>query len=148
MDGAMTPEVVEPAVGVLCALHRDGFTVELTPEDELTIRPRSRLTPERMRLIAAYKEPLKRLLRCDDGVLARRDAFAEQVARTLPSQVPAFLFLAGIAYVAGICFSCGERLPSLSFARCWRCAVSWRLAWRVPIAQDLAATLDSAKVIA
>jgi hypothetical protein len=141
MDGGMTSDVVvePPAVDLFCALHRDGFTVALTANDVLTVSPRSRLTAERMRLIQAYKEPLKRLVRPgDDGVLARRDAFVEQVARTLPSRVPAFLFLANIAYVAGIRFSCGDPLPSLSFARCWRCAVAWRLAWPVRVGEESA----------
>ncbi len=31
------------------------------------------------------------------------------------------------------CFPCGDVLPGLRFARCWRCAVGWRLACRLPV---------------
>ena len=30
------------------------------------------------------------------------------------------------------CFSCGDALPQLIYARCWRCSLAWRLACRPP----------------
>lgn len=150
MDRAMTAGVVEsPAAGLLFDLQREGFMVELTADDALTIAPRSRLTPERMHKIVTHKDGLKRLLReGDDGVVLRRAAFEQLLARTPPPRVPAFLFRDGIVYAKGICFSCGDTLPQWTFGRCWRCALAWRLACRVPISAGLAAALDSVKGIA
>src|SRR5688500_1384588 len=144
MDGAMTADVAAtPAVTILCELHRDGFTVELTADDVLTITPRSRLTRDRMQIIEAHKDALKQLLRpCDDGVVLRRDVFVRQLAGTPPPRVPAFLFTDGIVYAKGICFSCGDALPSVTFGRCWRCSLAWRLACGLPIPVELAAALD------
>src|SRR3981081_1727783 len=77
---ALTPNVFDsPALGILCDLEADGFRVALTADDALSIAPRSRLTPERMQAIAAHKDAIKTLLRCcDEGVVARRDAFRAQ----------------------------------------------------------------------
>ena len=137
-----------PAVSILCELQRDGFTLQLTADDVLTITPRSRLTPEQMSLIVTYKDALKKLLRpCDAGVVARREAFVQQLARTPAPRVPPFLFKADIVYAKGVCFSCGDGLPSLTFGRCWRCSLAWRLACRLPVPADLAAALDGAKVL-
>ena len=136
-----------PAVGILCALEHDGFRVEVTADGVLTIAPRSRLTPERMVEIAGFKDAIRHLVRCcDDGVQARRNLFEQQLA-SAPG-VPAFLFHSGISYQAGLCFSCGDRLPGLQFSRCWRCALAWRLACRLPVPADLAIAIDAAKVCA
>lgn len=150
MDTLRTADVFQsPAVGILCTLKADGFRVELTADGMLSIAPRSRLTPERMEAIAACKAALKTLLRCcDTGVQARRDVFEFQLAQTPAPRVPAFLFRPGVAYVRGVCFSCGDRLPELRFGRCWRCSLAWRLACRVPIEPALAAALDDARVLA
>jgi hypothetical protein len=150
MDRALTATVVtSPAVALLVNLHRDGFTVDLTEDDVLTIAPRSRLTLEQQQMIVTYKDALKTLLRDGEAqVAARRAVFAEQLARTPAPRVPAFLFKDGIAYTKGTCFSCGDALPQPTFGRCWRCSVAWRLACKLPVPSDLATTLDSAKVIA
>jgi hypothetical protein len=101
-----------------------------------------------MQRIVAYKDALKRLLQpCDDGVIARREAFAQQLARTPAPRVPTFLFRPNIVYAAGICFSCGDDLSSVVFGRCWRCALAWRLACGVRLSQDLASALDQSKVV-
>jgi hypothetical protein len=149
MDRALTADVVlTSAVAILFELHREGFTVDLTDDDALTIAPRSRLTPERQRTIVTHKDALKTLLRgVDEQVAARRHAFREQLARAAAPRVPAFLFREGVVYAKGTCFSCGDPLPQPTFGRCWRCSVAWRLACRPPIPADLAAALDSAKVI-
>ena len=58
-DSVNTADVLQsPAVAILCDLERDGFHVELA-DGVLSIAPRSRLTPERMRSIAEHKEVLK-----------------------------------------------------------------------------------------
>jgi hypothetical protein len=149
MDRALTAAVVpSPAVAILFELHREGFTVDLTEDDTLTITPQSRLTPERKQTIVTHKDALKTLLRGDEQVAARRQAFLEQLAHTPAPRVPAFLFKDGIVYAKGACFSCGDPLPQPTFGRCWRCSVAWRLACHLPIPADLAAALDSAKVMA
>lgn len=137
-----------PAVGILCALEDDGFRVEVTADGVLIIAPRSKLTPERMVAIAECKDAIRQLVRCcDDGVQARRSVFEQQLATEAP-RVPTFLFLPGISYQAGMCFSCGDRLPEMRFSRCWRCALAWRLACRLPVPADLALTIDAAKLCA
>lgn len=69
-----------PAVAILCGLERDGFSVQLEPDDAIVIAPRSRLTPKRMGEIAEHKAALKLLLRfLDPGVVDRRDAFRRQL---------------------------------------------------------------------
>ena len=150
MASPVTADVLDsPAVGILGDLERDGFRVELTPDGVLMIAPRSRLTLDRMQAVAACKDALKVLLRCcDDGVGARRDLFTQQLAQTPAPGVPAFLFLAGIGYGPGVCFSCGDGLPGLQFGRCWRCALAWRLAAGVSISSALAEALDGARVCA
>ena len=150
MATPMTSDVFRsPAVGILCDLDHDGFRVEVTPDGVLVIAPRSRLTPERMAAIAGCKDAIRQLIRCcDDGVQARRNVFELQLEQTAAPGVPMFLFRPGISYQAGICFSCGDRLPGLRFSRCWRCALAWRLACRVPIQADLALAIDVARVCA
>lgn len=148
MATPVTRDVLDsPAVAILCGLEADGFRVELTDDDALVIAPRSRLTPERMQAIAACKGALKELVRCCDvGVQARREAFAAQLVLTQAPGVPAFLFKAGLPYVKGTCFSCGDALPELRFSRCWRCSLAWRLVCTLPVPADLAAALDVARV--
>jgi hypothetical protein len=151
MDGQMRLEVVPAAaVTLLCDLKRDGFSVQLTADDALAIGPPSRLTPELRHAILTHKEALKRLLArlTEADVVQRTEAFAEELAATPAPRVPAFLFKPGVVYAKGTCFSCGDPLPALKFSRCWRCALAWRLACRLPIGEELAAVLDTTKVVA
>ena len=150
MDPALTPDVfASPAVAILCGLEHDGFTVELTPDNALVITPKSRLTADRMQTIVTSKDALKLLLRCRDrGVQARRDVFAFQLAQTAAPGVPSFLFKSSVAYVKGICFSCGDALPELRFSRCWRCSLAWRLACRLPVSAEFAMVIDGARRVA
>ena len=147
MDAPVTPDVVtSAAVGMLRQLEADGFHVELMADGALSIAPRSRLTAERMRAIAECKAALKTLLRCcDDRVQARRRVFAQQFAEAA-APMPAFLYRADVPYARGRCFSCGDALPELRFGRCWRCALAWRLACRLPIPAEIAVVMDTAKV--
>jgi hypothetical protein len=135
-------EVVAPlhaaAVDALCDLERDGFRVSLTDDGVLCISPRSRLTPERMRLIQSCRDGLRILLRvCDNGVQVRRQAFERMLTVPPPGIViPAMVLVPDVPYARGVCFSCGANLPAPSFGRCWRCALAMRLAMRVPIARE------------
>jgi hypothetical protein len=150
MDRLVAATVVDsPAVRIMSDLHRAGFHVALRADGVLSIAPRSRLSPERMHMILRCKDEMKRVLRaCDEQVLARRDAFAEQLARTPAPSVPAFLFKTGIPYVKGTCFSCGDRLEECAFGRCWRCSLAWRLVCRAPVPSELADAWDDARVSA
>ena len=150
MGHLVTPEVFRsPAVGVLRELKRDGFDIELSA-GVLLIRPKSRLTPERMQTIADCKGELKVLvaIATDEGVRERRDVFQRQLEVAPPPTVPAFLFRPGTAYVKGVCFSCGDTLTAPNFGRCWRCSMAWRLACRLPVPEALAAAVDTAKACA
>lgn len=146
----VVPDVLSsPALDVLLTLERDGFRVELTPDDTLRIGPRDRLTPELVVALRHHKDSLKMLVRlCDDGVQDRRLVFVAQRAAAPPGTVPASLFRPGVPYAAGVCFSCGDRLPRPHFGRCWRCTLAWRLACRVPIAVELAEVYDQQKLLA
>ena len=150
MATPVTPDVFDsPAVAILCDLERDGFRVELTA-DGVVIAPRSRLTSDRMTAIAGCKDALKALISIatDAGVQDRRDAFRLQLDAVPAPCVPAFLFKPGLPYVAGRCFACADALPELRFSRCWRCAIAWRLACRLPVPVDVADALDHARVLA
>ncbi len=133
-----------PALGVLLGLERDGFSVNLSPEGVLLIAPRGRLTPARMALILTVKADLKLLVRVctDQGIQARRDAFRREYEALPAGALPAFKFTAGVVYTAGTCFSCGETLPGLTFARCRRCRIGVRLACRLPVPIWLAEARD------
>lgn len=144
----VTPDVFDsPAVGILCGLEHDGFTVQLEPDNGIVIVPRSRLTPERMAAITRYKDALTLLLRCcDAGVRARRAAFECQMALLGPGIVASLVFTSGIPYAAGVCFSCRDGLGRpLGFGRCWRCALAWRLACRLPLTPELATAIEQAR---
>jgi hypothetical protein len=85
---------------------------------------------------------------CDEGVAARRQVFRAQLEACEAPTVPAFVFTEGVAYVAGVCFSCGEANGRDTFGRCWRCALGWRLACRLAIPADLALAIDGARTVA
>lgn len=148
----MTTETVEgvmdpTAMAILCDLKRDGFRVELVPDDAIVITPKSRLTPDRRQQVIDHKAGIKALLRrLDIGVQDRLDEFRRQLAVVPAPRCPAFLFRSDVSYVRGVCFSCGDALPEPRFGRCWRCSVAWRLCCRLAVSADLAAALDSARV--
>lgn len=151
MAPSITSDVLtSPAVGILCDLERDGFRVTLAPDNVLVIAPRSRLTPERMQAIAAVKDALRLLvsIATDRGVADRRDIFRQQLDAMPAPGVPAFLFRPDLPYVRGRCFSCGDALPTLTFSRCWRCSMAWRLTCRLPVPASVADAFDHAKVTA
>ncbi len=137
-DLPQTPEVDAlegPALGVLLGLERDGFSVSLSPAGVVLIAPRGRLTPARMALILNVKDDFKLLVRIctDTGIQDRRDSFRRQHEAAAPGVLPAFKFKAGVTYVPGVCFSCGDTLPGLTYARCARCILGYKLALRLPV---------------
>jgi hypothetical protein len=141
LNGPVLPCLLElEALGV--RFRRDG--------DHVLVSPRGVLTLEQREVFRRHQAAVRVLvaLVADAEVQARRDAFRQQVEATPAPMVPAFLFKVGICYTKGRCFSCGDKLPELRFGRCWRCAVAWRLACRLPIDAALADALDGAKVLA
>lgn len=110
--------------------------------DDLCVQP-SRLAADLVASLQAAKPALLVLL--DDGLQARRDLFMEQLAVTPLPGVPAFLFRAGVPYVTGVCFSCGDALLADRYGRCWRCSLAWRLTARVPSVDAL--SLDEARLL-
>lgn len=140
---ALTPDVLaSPAVGILNGLERDGFRIVVKDDGAVSITPKSRLTSDRMTMIAAHRDSLRLLIRSyDAGVQERRLVFQRQ------KPAGPFVF-ASCPYVAGRCYSCGDPLPRPMFGACWRCNLARRLACSAPIPEDLATALDAAKVIA
>ena len=57
-------------------------------------------------------------------------------------------FTAGVTYRQSTCFSCAARLQKARFGRCWRCSLAWRLAYRLPVPEELAVAHDEASVVA
>lgn len=110
-------------------------------------KPIAKLAPELRATLEQYRAELLMLLRvCDEGVQERRAAFVCALAK---GQKPgALLFRSGVPYGRGRCFSCGDPLDAAKFSKCWRCALAWRLAARLPIPVDLALAYDQQKLIA
>lgn len=126
------------AVRLLQELEQEEFTVNLTSERHLVVAPRSRLTSDRMKLIAVHKDSLRLALVCrDSGVVNRVCAFTRQADALPAPRVPAFLFSPDVPYVKGRCFSCGDLLLEFRYSRCWRCSVAWRIVCRLPIPEAL-----------
>ena len=137
------------AVAILCELERDGFTVELTPDDAITVAPRAALTPDRRQQIIEHKVAIKILLRSyDSGVRDRRELFARQLDSAPPGVlVPRFVFRPS-PYVPGRCHACGEGLGCSRWGFCWRCALARSLVCRAPIPANVFKVYDEARVCA
>ncbi|PYR34352.1 MAG: hypothetical protein DMF90_17485 [Acidobacteria bacterium] len=137
-----------PALPLVLALERAGFSLRLAG-DRVRVEPGSHLTEDQRRLLVAHKPEVVMLLRCSDpGVVDRREAFRAQLAEAGAPAVPAFLFKRDVPYAPAVCFSCGEANGRASFGRCWRCALAWRLACRLPIAAEFATAIDDMRRIA
>jgi hypothetical protein len=136
-----------PALPLLLALEAAGVQFKVDG-DEVLVSPRGVLTPGQRALFRAHRAAVKAIINIstDAGIQARRNTFRQQLEATAAPAVPAFLFKPGIAYVKGVCFSCGDGLPDVRFGRCWRCSLAWRLACRLPVPAALAVALDAARV--
>lgn len=138
-----------PAVPLLVELEQQGFSLQVTADGRLRVEPGSRLSDQQRQLLAAHRDAAVLLLRtCDAGVVARREAFRAQLEADASAIVPAFVFRPDAPYAAGVCFSCADSNGSNQYGRCWRCALAWRLACRVPIDPALAVIIDAAKRVA
>lgn len=136
-----------PALPLLLELEAAGLALVTTVTGTLRIGPAERLTPEQVAAIHEHRDALKTLaLICEDGVQARRVTFVATLAEAESALVPSLVFRPDLPYVAGQCFSCGDPNGRATFGRCWRCALAWRLAVRVPIPAGLAAVYDEAKI--
>lgn len=135
-----------PALPLLLQLEADGFEIA-ADRHRLLIRPADQLPADTRRLLANYRQELLTLIRiCDDGVIARREVFAAQLATGV--QVGRLCTQPDLPYVSGRCFSCGEPLEKDVFGRCWRCALAWRLAAGVPIAPMVGDVYDRQRTVA
>jgi hypothetical protein len=137
-----------PAHSVLLQLEARGVRFRLDG-DVVLISPPGALTPEERAVFGQHRDAVRVLVAIctDEAIQARRDAFRREVEAAPPSRVPAFLFKPGVAYVRGLCFSCGDGLPELRFGRCWRCCLAWRLACRLPMPTHVAAAFDAARAV-
>lgn len=138
------------AVPLLVTLEARGCRLTVTADGgQLIVEPASWLTVEERERVRAHRAALATLVRfCDESVQARRGAFAAQLGATRAPRVPAFLFRTDVAYRRAVCFSCGERLPTVQFGRCWRCSLAWRLACGLPASAELGAAYDTARMCA
>ena len=97
--------------------------------------------------IRPHREALLTLVRCcDSGVQQRVEVYRAQLEAVPDARGP-FLFLAGVPYTPGVCFSCAAALPVPEFGRCWRCSLGWRLALHLEIAPEHATALDTAREV-
>lgn len=123
------------AMGLLLNLKGRGFHVGIAPGDRLLVTPGSRLTTMDEDAIVGHLAVLKILVRCaDDGVLTRRAAFSQVLARG-----GRLLQVSDTARLddVRICYSCGDPLAEARGGRCWRCQLASRLACGAPIPVDL-----------
>ena len=143
----MSSDVLQsPAVEVLVRLEAEGFEIGAAG-DRLRVKPISRLTVDQRAELERYRADLLMLLRvCDEAVQDRRLAFARQLDTGVDPGL--LVFRPAVPYVAGRCFSCGDATGRPVHGKCWRCALAWRLALRLPIATDLALVYDGQKVVA
>lgn len=146
----MTSQGVEDidstAVAILCDLERDGFQVELAPDDAIVITPKSGLTADRRQQIVDHKAAIKTLLRISDaGVQDRRKTFARQLETASGVLVPRLVFRE-TPYVSGRCHACGEALERARWGSCWRCSLARRLACHAPVSADLFMAYDEARI--
>lgn len=127
--------LASPAVEVLCRLEAEGLSFEVTPQGRFRVTPAQRLSSELAALVRQHRDDLVLLTHvCDRGVQARIDVFRRQIdAAPVGVVLPALLFRRGLAHERGRCFSCGDALERSRWGRCWRCALAWRLAARVPL---------------
>jgi hypothetical protein len=133
-----------PAVAVLLELEAAGFEVG-TAGDRLKVKPISKLTTNQRAELERYRAELLLLLRiCDVAVQDRRTVFTQQLGSGVHAGL--LLFRAGVPYVAGRCFSCGDPTDRPVHGVCWRCAFARRLALKVPLPVSLAAPYDEARV--
>src|SRR5947208_1187319 len=102
-----------PALPVLLALTAAGIRFRLDGEQVL-VSPRGVLTSEQREVFQQHPASVRTLVSAltDRDVQERVVEFRRQLAAVPAPRCPAFLFKAGIHYVTGTCFSCGERLPA------------------------------------
>jgi hypothetical protein len=106
---------------------------------------RGDITPDEAAILRDHREDVRLLVSLlDDDVQARLTVYRAQMTAGLRC-LPAFLFRAGVAYVQGVCFSCGDRLDSPRFGRCWPCSFALRLAAQ-GVRPAVLQALDAARV--
>lgn len=137
-----------PAVDVLLRLEAEGFFFEVTSEGRFRVSPAEQLTTELMGLVRQYRDDLVVLTRvCDEGVQARVIVFRRQVESAPPGVVlPLLVFRQNVPCAKAQCWSCGDALRRDRYGRCWRCALAWRVAVRVPLTAALEWEYDDAAV--
>ena len=118
----------DAALTLLLSLEHRGVDLELD-DDDLLVGPRSLLTDTEIAEIKRHKAALIRLIQiCDEAVQERVESFKKQKPSTAPVLEP------GYRYVAGVCFSCGDRHPDRHrWGRCWRCVLALQLTWNLTI---------------
>jgi hypothetical protein len=150
-----------PALLLLLDLAADGVHARLDG-DEVLLSPPERVTPAQREVLAQHLDAARALVplltqpEVDKRALAtalevvqsRLDAFRVQVGAAPVETTPAFLFKADVPYVPFSCFSCGDDTGLSTYGRCWNCKLAMRLASRLPMAADLAAVMDSSRVVA
>jgi hypothetical protein len=141
-DRLVTDVFSSPVVPILGDLETRGVPVVLTAG---RIQVGAGITDDERDVLRAHEQDLRALIGViDDGVWQRRETFEVEAARQ--PGTTSYLYRKHIPLVRGTCFSCGERLPAMEFARCWRCRLAWRLAQRQPIlSAEWAAAVDTAR---
>lgn len=92
-----------------------SLSVTVAPSGKLLVAPPAILTPERIEAIRKHRDALRVLvLICDEGVIARRAAFAD--GRRIDGRA---------ADGDSGCSACGDMCGTV--ARCWRCQLAARL---------------------
>ena len=137
-----------PALPLLMQLSAAGVRFRVVG-GQVLLSPPLVLTPADRETLRTHQHDVRALipLLSEAQLHDRVTEFRQQFDAAPAPTIPAFLFRQNVPYVRGTCFSCGDALPKLSFGRCCRCSLAWRLVCRLPIPAALAAAIDAAKVL-
>src|SRR3989442_9181461 len=102
-----------PALPVFLELAAVGVRFRLDG-DQVLVSPRGALTREQREVFRQHQEAVRALVAMvtDAQMQARVAEFTRQLNAAPAPRVPAFLFRAEVPYTPGVCFSCGDDLPS------------------------------------
>ena len=124
-----------PAVQILCRLAAEGVTFDITTGGRLVVAPLQPLSPWLAELLRQHHDVLVPLVQvAEKGVQERVRHFCWWISRA-PAGVAVTtpLLHPHLLSMPGRCTSCGGDLEEARSGRCWRCALAWRLAVRMPL---------------
>lgn len=148
MGGAVIALVDSPVLDLVRAVHDAGVRLRLGADGRILANPVDRLTDDQRTQLRTCRVEVVELLRSYDLETDHRvQVFQGQLADPPEGVIlPLLVYRPDLPYVEGFCYSCGDLLEDFRFGRCWRCALAFRLALRLPVSPELVAALDEARI--